>query len=736
MIRMHRAGFIRRRLVSLAGCCTLALTATLSCASPADAQLIHRFDATPVEAHGPDDWIHSRWSWLHVWESHRHPWLKEPSLIAEDAAQREVVSPETRAALQATGVASLIRATQPGRPAIVRQQATLALGRIGDDTSVDRLLQLLNDRDEHVSEVAWLALGLSNSARARQQLLDPGTLMRTQTMGWVVAVMLMEKPAENVLRTLAQLVMQNRDRDVSVMALTALRHHNAPGLATLAVRIMHESTDPLLVNEAMLIVGQSKQQDQIAHFKAILMTRRSGVIAATRHLMQSIRYDTTDAEINAIGAEVAALRTAAAVALGQYVYPPENRYSQRAREALRMIFEDAPPPAGPHHAHRRTYTGFEYTGATPYEIRFAALSLGRIGYADDIELLIRILRTPTLQDSHGNGIDARYFMRRSHAAIALGLYLRRMSELGIAMEASDPPDARHSSTGDRNLWRRNGALEGETPDRTRYILRKTLRSLIDVASDRDEPYDLRAACLLALGLSNSPPHTLDIRKVLDTPAGQHRIVSAYGLLALGLLGDEGVIPASARLFKDPAMQKLTTEQLMQRRFAKTLPPGEVIVIRTLLQALAKIESPRAADLARGQFGFEQWTSRQAVLTLRHQGDVGLVIPLAEFLDQLPALQREDRVMGNRVPAPLPADQAAAVAAWSLGHLLSATVEDRLATVLHQGSNYTLPLAPLRINAEAMRRQDVLYRVRCYADPFFFEQLVPAASPWPGLDFRY
>ncbi len=716
-------------------CSLLTASTFLSWVTPASGQLIERFNSTPVEASGPDDWIHTRWSWLHDWESRNGLMLREPALILPPADDRQPVTPGQRQALQQAAVEALIRASMPGRPSIVRQQATIALGRIGDKAGVERLLQLLNDRDDHVNEVAWMALGLAQAPQAREKLLDPGTLTRSQTIGWIVAVALMDKPPENVLRTLAELVKQTRDAEVAAMALWAMRHHSPAGLLDAAKLIMHEATDPLLVSEAMLITGQQRATDQISHFKAILMTRRSGVIAATRQMVQSIRYDTTEAEINVIGAQVASLRTAAALALGEYAYPPENRHGQRAREALRMIFEEAPPPAGLRHG-QRAYTGFAFTGATPYEIRFAATQLGRIGYAQDMELLIRILRTPRLQDALGNGLDARYFMRRSHAAIGIGLYLRRMTELGIIMEPTDLPDARHTSTGDRALWRRNGALEGEDPDQTRYILRKTLRSLIDVASDPQEPYDLRAACLLALGISNSPARQADIRAVLNSPAGRHRIVAAYGVLALGLLGDPETTPAASKLLKHPPARSLTTDQLMAMRLADTLPPGEIIVVRALLQAISKIESTQAADLARGQFGREQWTSRQAILALRLLGDTGLVHPLTEMLDRFPQMQREERQRGQRVPAPLPADQVAAITAWSLGHLLRPTAEDRLAQVFQRGSNYTLPLAPLRIKAPGLKQHDIVYRFRCHADPIFYELLTPALPPRPELEFRY
>ena len=97
---------------------------------------------------------------------------------------------------------------------------------------------------------------------------------------------------------------------------------------------------------------------------------------------------------------------------------------------------------------------------------------------------------------------------------------------------------------------------------------------------------------------------------------------------------------------------------------------------------------------------------------------------------------QDRKRGVRVPAPLDASEMSQLAAWSLGQLLRPTVSDTLAELIHFESNYTLPLSPTLEGVEARKHQDALYRFRCYADPLFFEGLVPALPPRADLEYRY
>jgi hypothetical protein len=426
------------------------------------------------------------------------------------------------------------------------------------------------------------------------------------------------------------------------------------------------------------------------------------------------------------------------MALGNYVIPPEDKYSDRARDALRQDIESPPVPKQDTRLPRlRFYSGFKYTGAMPYEVRFATGALGEVGYAEEAELLIRVLTTPRLADYTGRALDARYFLRRGFAALALGCYLRRMGDLGITMAPTDNPDASApSSTGDAALWRNHGPLEGEDKDRTRYMLRKVLRSLIDTASDPDEPYDLRAACVLALGISNSPARQADIRTVLASRGGSPPLVKAYGVLALGLLGDAQTLTAARQLLKASPQSALTGKELLKQRFARTLTPGQIMAVRAILQGTGKIESPVAIDLAKSQFGQEPWTSRQAILTLRLLGDASLVLPLCDLLDHWDQLTKDDKLHGVSAPARPNASQVAQLAAWSLGQLLRPGLQDPLADAFAMGENYTLPLSPEKSLAAALRRDSAIYRFRCYADPFFYEVLCPCIPARVDIRYRY
>lgn len=728
------------------------------CASVAQAQRLgfDIGDDIAVEADNPDAWLKTRWSWLHEWETHNSQYLLEPSLIIKDqpgeadpktdpkpgqtkaaktkvAARPEIASLES---LHAMAVRSLEAASQRGRPRELRVQATLALGRIGTEAAVDRLMQLLNDQDDNVSETAWIALGLAHTTKAREKLLDPGTLSSRQTLGWIVAIAMMNKPPDKVMRTLGVLVKQDRDKDVARMALWAMRQHNPPGLLEAARVIADQTIDPIAASEALLILGENRQTTDLATLKGVLLTRGRGVIKATDAIVRSVNSDSTAVLNNYNGGLLSAVRASSAIALGNYLIPPEDKYSVRARETLRKLFEEPPVPLLPVKGFR-FISDYTHSGAVPFEIRMAAASLGRIGYAEDADFLVKVLRTRSLSDYRGRLIDAKFFMRRGYAAIALGTYLKRMGDIGIMMEATDIPDpTTRSSTGDRALWANHGPLEGEDTDNTRYALRKTLRALIDIASDRDEPYDLRAACVLALGMSNSPPRAIDIRNILKSPGGQDPVVATYGILALALLGDKDTLDLSAKALKNKPVTMLTADQLIKMSFAQHLSAGQIVINRALLQATGKIESTESVDLTRGQFGQDPWTSRQAVLTLRLLGDLSLVAPLSEVVDRYPELQRVHSKRGIQVPAKPDAGQITALAAWSLGQLLRPELEDRLAMVFANSSNYTLPLAPLMTDADQVRNVDTIYRLRSLANPSFYEFLAPSLPPRVDIRFRF
>lgn len=703
-----------------------------------------------VEANGPDEWLMTRWSWLHEWEMHNAAYLREPSLIVPPAQDKDGEDKKANKAagvagtadqpslevLTKTAVQSLVASSQRGLPRELRVQATLALGRIGNADAVTRLLQLLNDQDDAVGEVAWMALGLAHTQAAREKLLDPGTLSSRQTLGWVVAIALMDKPPENVLRTLAVLVKQDRDMEVARMALWAMSVHNPPGLLDAARVIAKQSFDPIATSQALLILGKNQQTVDLSLLKGVMLTRGRGILASTDAIVQSVTSETPAIETNQQGATLSAIRASAAIALGQYVIAPEDKYSQRARGALRDFFEAPPVPLVPA-AGVRFRSDFTHSAALSYEIRFAASSLGRIGYGEDAQLLVKILRTRSLSDYRGRLTDARFFLRRGHAALALGNYLRRMTQLGIQIEPTDIPDATdRSATGDAALWRNRGPLEGESADQTRYAIRKALRGLIDTASDPQEPYDLRAACVLALGVSNSPARTIDIRNILKSRGGQDHVVAAYGVLALGLLGDTDTLTLAAKLLNQKPTKPITADALIKHGYALTYPPGQRVTTQALLEAIGKIESHVAVELARQTFGRERWTSRQAALTLRLLGDVSLVQPLSELLDRYPELAKSQSGRGVQAPARPTAAQTAAITAWSLGQLLRPDLDDRLALVFNQLSNYTLPLAPVMQDAQALRRDNAMYRFRCYADPLFYESLAPCLPPRVGIRFRF
>jgi len=119
---------------------------------------------------------------------------------------------------------------------------------------------------------------------------------------------------------------------------------------------------------------------------------------------------------------------------------------------------------------------------------------------------------------------------RGFGAIGMGLMLRRMMP-GNALHQRSPL-----------------ALRRSEDERMRRLYR---RRLADDITDFDEPMEYRAACALALGLSNDREAIPELAVRLSRLGPEDELVLGYGLLALAMLGEPDAAEVARRYITRP-----------------------------------------------------------------------------------------------------------------------------------------------------------------------------------------
>jgi hypothetical protein len=599
------------------------------------------------------------------------------------------------------------------------------------------LIELAEDRDEMVREVAWTALGLGDSRGSREHIARVIHQEARNSCAWIVAAGLMRDPPRSVLNNLMHCVRERKTDDLSQinsrygipeqakqhavsanprqMALWALRTHEPAGLDEVAESIVRKSADDLFVAEALVTLGayQPRSHDTVTLLDKAFLAPWEGALPSTKRTWRDGNAATHE--------RMGGVRVAAVMSLSRYDRPVDDPHGRRARRALRSLFEESQPVFSngvwPQYKQAYLRSGSTTNVFFGFKSRFAALGLGQIGYAEEAELITEMLRRSMVIDVSGQVVKTRYFPRRGFAALGLGHYLRRMSAYGLTINDDQV-------AGDRRVWLHGGRLNDENADATRHAMRRALRTLVDVGSDAKEPENLRAACVLALGLTESADRRADIKTILLSPGGKSDLVRAYGVLALALLEDPEAIKLADSLLGGRKAETLSADEILKRGFRGELSLEALVARLAVIEGLALIGTEDAAALLRGQFGRDVATSMEIARALRTCGVSDLAEPLAELLDQ----HNKPKADSPKVSA-----DVAAMCAWSLGQLLRRDGVDRFAEAMLRDANITQPIAPMGkgFTLEWMKERVAIYRYRCYADPVLFEVLVPVKSEFLG-----
>ncbi len=720
-----------------------------------------------------DQWLLSRWSWLHYWESRRFEYLSGAESVPAQVAGNEsaVVLKGPNEELRASAVAVLRNALQDNRPRALRSAATLALGKIADSEAGECLVELTHDKKQQIRELAWLGLGLQDAGAGRTRMMNPGMLKEPETVAWIAGAGLMKDPPDEVMKLLFELVQQDKSIDVSRMALWALRQQLPPGdasretLSKLARYIMLRSQDTLMVGEAMQLLGACRDDESILKLRQIYTRPKQGCLPSSKFIWKRGHPRPGAVVFTGYYEELAGLRSAAALALSQYELPERHPDGRAARKALRSLF-DNPPRIGSvsdlTKKSQRGKEGWPSNGVVSFEIRFAVLGLGRIGYASDARIIIQELRAKTLDNPIGIPFDSTYFQRRSYAALGLGYYLQRNNGQDVPKDTQDEID-------------------------------EALKALVEVGSDPNEPDNLRAACLLALGMSGSADRKEEVRTILRATPLRDRLVIAFGAMALAMLHTDAqeVIGLVEPMLQTQPVASLNLDDLLSRRFKKTIGLKKLVQFQAMIRALTMVNNPDAVDLMRSHFGRETWASMEIVRGMRQCHAYDLAAPLTQMIQQYldtPDTPLPDNADANTDKADVSTDEmdantdkkvkqpiktirlrSAVIAVWCLGELLRGDSEDRLGRRMLGDCNYTLPFSPRALTREQDRtvshvgfeldydgmntyllpvipphwnmwtpKIDPFYhtkamfnRFRCYADPLLFEMYIPLWAQKPS-----
>lgn len=573
-----------------------------------------------IESKNSDDaYIDRRVTWLHWWEANRDGYLMR-SLTEQDRAQRKTPhDPELiKQAVEVLIDATRLDGKQSKTIMALRAAATLSLGRIGTDEAVDRLIELTGDTDTSVRSTAWLALGVSGHERARRELLEPTRIKLSERAVRAAAMGMLEPDDGQAIQILrSELIDMPRHIDKRT-ALQSLRLLNAPGLGSLGYDVVRDTTYSNLASEAILAMAAEPDP---AHADMVLSLLNGGPPATRLDLWDTRQMPPT--------------RFAAAQVLGRYdgMFP-----IHRLRRVLTK------------HVSMTTYSG-----EGDYFRGVSLLSLVPLIEPEYEDVFTDALQGQTRQFSRDDRWShreseslqtstyrRRYDPIRGYAAIAMGMYLKRISE-EVPPQSGIPIRHEHEA---------------------QQTQRRFLNRLSNTLKNQHLHPDLRAAAAMGLMFSGHPEAADRIAQGLDETAPDDVLVIGYGTLALAMLGDQrAVIPARRYIEELDASRN-------EDGFNDDNPMDRVLGLRAMVLALGLAGDGNAAKALIDAWGSDPWVSLESTRALNWLEDDTLAESLIES------------IRAN------PDDSDAVLAAMGLGELLEPTRLSRLSRLV-QGGNFTI-----------------------------------------------
>lgn len=583
-------------------------------------------------------------SWVYWFETHGQRYVRE---AMQSRSGGRALPWDTPASRRWRG--QVIEALVPlldDEAASVRAAAVLALGRIGDEGVLDRVLpsaggrtSLLLDQAGEVRLSAWVALGLldaSDEARAALGVAPMEEADEIDRIGQAVAIGVMRKLGRvHAKWLLARLDDGGESLEVKRWCVWAISRHDDPSVDAVFGVVLSKLPSPFVVSQ---VLGD-----------AAYVQRRGG----SEWLVDVLRYhpDVRDwsgyRALSQLGPKGVNGSTPRRLAM-------ETRVAASLSLAeLPWIEDKKDRNIVLHHLRRRMVPG-NTAEAMDFNRGFDTLAyfMHCEGSPGDRALLYDQMRGFTMLRKDDPGVLAKLeegqepteqdlFVKqpsnevRGYAALAAGLLIRRATE-GTALHADRP------------------VVAGRAIELERLKRRFGFRLMRAVADDR-EPMGYRAACALALGLTGDERYKAELVVELGKLKGGDEPVLGYGLLALAMLGEERAADPAVRYLTRPGAVRGSNDQLGRR---------------AALRALAVLGPIENHSFAKA-WGRDPWMSLHAAEAVAWIGQYDTVSVMLNGLESESATWR-------------------GAAVRSLGIVFESTWPSRLSGLL-EGSNPTLSL---------------------------------------------
>jgi len=683
--------------------------------------------AIPLPMVPREGWVTDWWSWAHWWEANQQDIIDRLVFASRELQPGRVDIDEE---LRDRAIAALLDKTS-SKETLVAATAVVALGRSADSSVTEQLIALTQHERPMVRRAAWVAVGLNGDAAARAHLIDAHKLGKEDSLGWLVAVGLLEDPDDELLKRCYSYLKQQEYLEAQRIAAWAIRVQNPPGTTELMRKILHGTTDAYLASEAILALGTNRDEASERLLSQVYLDIGGGHDLPSLSQLHNAYYRSPSPGIHQIrgkyGPPIVGIRSAAAIALGHYVRPADEKsvarrnlsrpYRPRSLDQQKAMprinqggYNTARADPGPYpFVDNGWVTGYSTNlHATGHaEKRLGLISLGLVGGEEEVEQLLEVMRMKftfkKIRPEYGPLLDPN----RAFAAISLGLYLQRAEE--------------HYAT--------QGAHRRKRIDRR---LGKLVTVLQDYMTDPQEPEDFRAACALGLGLSGYPEAADALKSAAETLEKHDMLLAGYITLGLGLLGDSAANELGRQVLQvangDDQGEKenefegagtlseagddvVHASTLRRRGVQSDLNLVQILGLRAAILGLACVDDQELSPELFEILGREYFTSEQAIRSLKWRGDTDVARVLVEILEE-----------GNNGKA------LDILAVWGLGELLDPNHVSRLNRLM-QDVNFTLPNKKFvyRNYYQAAFERSVedspMYIYRAYAAPFMYRRLL-------------
>lgn len=464
----------------------------------------------PTTAPAPVHYVRPvRWSWIHWWEANRDVYLE---VVRQDRGQKN--DPQVVDKFRQQALTALFEATKHPSPN-VRAAAALSLGQMGEESALDTLVKLADDKDPVVMRNALVALGLLNVPKA-EDFLSKQLAIPARCEAAICGLGLMSGNSADVIGALQNLAAVDKP-ELAAMAGWALSHRKDAKFERFVGEVIAKNPNPWVVSEAIVSSGRLRPDRSLEFLSKFLVDGDGPCMAYSRleSINKSLQADRGGAGMPGFGQQVmigcemiymCRLRASAAIALASYdpakASPPLIRCLSDHNDDFTDLYKE-----------------------------MAIISLGQLGDPSAADVLGQIL-VKGRTDDNAPKPDSPL---RGFAALALGLYARPMQT------AQGPAD--------RPKW-----------DKACELL------AVRMADPNDE-LEVRAACALALGLTGRTENLRYLQAASKTIPGDGEALIGFALLGRGMLGDKNILEPARRYLGAATKEKDSMSEVLGQRAA-------------------------------------------------------------------------------------------------------------------------------------------------------------------------